>query len=489
MFLLLFLSASLFSQSKMSRPLMDGVNEAIENNSTVHALIMLEDRVDVLAMDRQMYEQKVSLQERAYTVITALQQKAAETQAPILSYLASAPPGDVVSYESMWAVNMIVVEATPSILLELSEWPEVGYLHINGQSTIDQPLDPTPSESIPNGSEPGLRAVKANLMWAAGYTGAGSIVMNLDSGVNVNHPALGYKWRGNHVPASQAWHDPISGTTIPSDRDGNSNHGTHTMGTMTGLDPATSDTVGMAPGAEWIAGNGASTTAHNISCFQWAMDPDGNPATTDDMPTVINCSIFDPDITTQCNAALNPYINVLTALETAGVAVVWSAGNSGPGTSTITPPKNVNLDEVHFWATGALDGNNPNFPIASFSSRGPVIAECITGIPSLDIKPEASAPGVSVRSSQFNSYGNLSGTSMAAPHVSGAIALLKEAHPNRTGHELKMALYLTAVDLGAPGEDNNYGMGIIDVHLDGAKLDRSHHIGQWDSDFALGFYD
>jgi subtilisin family serine protease len=442
---------------------MDAINEAIKNNTNVRALVMLEDRLDVLALDRQLYARKVSLQERAYTVITALQQKAANTQGPILSYLASTAPGDVVSYKSMWAVNMIVVEATPSVIMELSERNEIGYLHIDGQSKIDEPLNPMLSESSPNGSEPGLLAVKADLMWAAGFTGAGSIVMNLDTGVNLNHPALSYKWRGNSVPASQAWFDPINGSPVPFDRDNSVNHGTHTMGTMTGLDPVTNDTVGVAPGAEWIAASGASGTSFNIAGFQWAMDPDGNPATSDDMPTVINCSIYDPAITTQCNAALNPYIDVLSALEAAGVAVVWSAGNSGPGTSTVTPPKNVNIDEVHFWATGALNGNNPGYPIAGFSSRGPVISECTTGIPSLDIKPEASAPGVNVRSSQFNSYGFLDGTSMAAPHVSGAIALLKEAHPNRTGHELKMALYLTAVDLGTPGEDNTYGMGIIDV--------------------------
>ena len=53
---------------------------------------------------------------------------------------------------------------------------------------------------------------------------------------------------------------------------------------------------------------------------------------------------------------------------------------------------------------------------------------------------------------------------MACPHVVGAIALLREAHPGITGKEAKMALYQTAVDLGDPGEDNTYGMGIIDVY-------------------------
>lgn len=86
-------------------------------------------------------------------------------------------------------------------------------------------------------------------MWAQGITGQGRLVMDIDTGVHPNHPALNFKWRGTHVPSSQAWFDPL-GTTVPSDCDG---HGSHTMGTMVGYSPSTGDTVGVAPDAEWIA--------------------------------------------------------------------------------------------------------------------------------------------------------------------------------------------------------------------------------------------
>ena len=285
----------------------------------------------------------------------------------------------------------------------------------------------------------------------------------------VIHPALASRWRGNSVPADQAWFDPATSTSFPYDGDDGifgANHGTHTMGTMCGLDVANNDTVGVAFGADWMASNsllvlGAHTSA-SIASFEWAMDPDNDPLTTDGMPAGICNSWWDPNIdaNTQCDAVINPYIDVVAAVEAAGIAVVFSAGNSGPGSSTITQPKNVNTGLVSFWATGAVDANNV---IASFSSRGPVHSNCTTGNTSLDIKPEASAPGVSVRSSSFNSYSLLSGTSMAAPHVVGAIALLRQAHPNATGAEIKLALYNTASDLGAVGEDDAYGMGIIDV--------------------------
>jgi subtilisin family serine protease len=78
----------------------------------------------------------------------------------------------------------------------------------------------------------------------------------------------------------------------------------------------------------------------------------------------------------------------------------------------------------------------------------------------IDIKPEVSAPGVSVCSaSGHDGYAMLSGTSMACPHVSGVLLLLKEAFPYLGAYELKYAIYKTASDLGDPGEDNIYGNG------------------------------
>jgi PKD repeat protein len=80
------------------------------------------------------------------------------------------------------------------------------------------------------------------------------------------------------------------------------------------------------------------------------------------------------------------------------------------------------------------------------------------------IKPEVSAPGTNVRSAvNGNGYSSFTGTSMASPHVAGAILLLKEAFPTLTGTEIKLALYFSADDLGATGEDNLYGMGIINL--------------------------
>jgi bacillopeptidase F len=238
------------------------------------------------------------------------------------------------------------------------------------------------------------------------------------------------------------------------------------MGTMVGWSPTTGDTVGVAIDAEWIAAKTICSSPHttnSIAGFQWAMDPDGNPGTINDMPDAISNSWYDPSTSNECAGI---YKTTLDAVEAAGIAVVFSAGNSGPGTSTITRPKNINTDEVNVFCVANINGasylGGNMDPITSSSSRGPSLCG---GTGSFLIKPEVSAPGTSVRSAyNGGGYANLTGTSMASPHVAGAIALLRQFAPNLTGKQIKLALYNTAKDLGTPGEDNTYGKGLIDVY-------------------------
>ncbi|MEO8446217.1 MAG: S8/S53 family peptidase, partial [bacterium] len=324
----------------------------------------------------------------------------------------------------------------------------------------EQPAPQHNTESV----ETGLKVIKADVLWRLGFTGAGRTVMHIDTGVDGLHPALAPRWWGNNGrPWYHSWFDPISpSSTSPFDC---GSHGTHTMGIMCGRNSATGDTIGVAPDAYWMSAGitdcpGASYPSMNILAYQWAMDADTNAATTF-MPDVISCSWQDPNVggTGQCTSI---YVPTLAAVEAAGIAVCFSAGNSGPGVSTVTPPKNINTDSLSVFSVGAVDGNTAGTPIASFSSRGPSICG---GSGTLLIKPEVSAPGVNVRSSvPNNGYTTMSGTSMASPHVAGSIALLKQVAPGLTGKQIKAALFSTAIDLGTPGEDNDYGKGLIDIY-------------------------
>lgn len=465
--LLLFCAFSAKAQlsGKISLPLAQKIQTAAPDEY-IPVGLMLSEQLDVLALHEQLNAEKVSLQERSYRVITALQDVANSQQPDLLQELRQMPSVRPGSIRPFWITNSIFLEIQASAIAQLAENEAITDLIAETVIRLSQTEQEAQSTALTGNVEIGLEAINAPALWALGYTGYMRTAYVIDTGTDPDHVALDENFKGNFVPLQQAWYDPLGMNNTPYDCQ---QHGTHVTGTILGLDRQTQDTIGVAPNGLWMASppvacphDSLRGTSNLVACFQWALDPDSN-ATTADMPDAINNSWYDGQMSdqpvgTECTSA---YIPVFNALEAAGVAVIFSAGNGGPGPSTITPPHNVNTGLVNSFTIGALDGYTPQYNIASFSSRGP--SDC-GGTGSLLIKPEVSAPGVSVRSCvPGNGYAQLSGTSMAAPHVTGAILLLREAFPNATGEDLKLALYYTAVDLGVAGEDNTYGMGIIDV--------------------------
>lgn len=461
----IFVSAQTPDYSRMSNRLADWTATNAHSLTTARIGIRLAGDFDIRAFDKDMYRKQVSLEDRTRLVINKLQSEAIEKQPGVIAWLRLLPGVDLNQMENYWADNLIFFEATSDAIVQMSLNSAIDFIDFNAELAWDEPVKMEPIDNdntrtaSPGGHEPGHDAIGAPTMWSMGYTGRGRLAMGIDTGVDPSHPALGYKWQGNFKPANQSWFD-FGGTYANAQDCGSSYHGSHTMGTMVGLDPATNDTIGVAFGARWIASPGicsGNSTSARIAAFQWSMNPDGDVNTTADMPDAICNSWFDPNTTNQCNGL---YMQTLDAVEAVGIAVVFSAGNSGPSNSTITLPKNINNDTTSVFCVGSTEKTAP-YNISNFSSRGP--STC-GGSGALLIKPEVSAPGASVRSSVSNQgYSNYSGTSMAAPHVCGAILLLKEAFPYLTGRQLKMALYMSASDLGIAGEDNDYGMGIINV--------------------------
>ena len=209
------------------------------------------------------------------------------------------------------------------------------------------------------------------------------------------------------------------------------------MGIMVGGD-AGGTSIGMAPGATWIAArifnnSGVATATAIHAALQWVLDPDGNPATAD-APQVVNNSwaYGSPG----CNLEFQPD---LQALRAAGIVPVFAAGNYGPGPSTSVSPANY----PEALAVGNTGNTNV---IASSSSRGP--SACGEGS---TVYPEVVAPGVSVLTTDlFGLYQSVSGTSLAAPHVAGALALLLSAHPGLDASAQSAALTGTSTDLEPP---------------------------------------
>jgi bacillopeptidase F len=444
--------------------------KASKQKEAIPVLIILKEQLNFQELKTSFHNKKLPADERAEEVIRLLHEQYESEQLKFvegLNQYIDKNPGSIEIAKRYWIYNMLLVEATRDAIDDLSFNKNIEYLEYADQKiTLIEPTEvkPNVSKNTPGAPEPGLIAINAPSMWALGYTGRGRMVYNYDTGVWPNHPAFASRFLANFYPVDQCWYGYYSQEPTGEYH----SHGTHTLGTMIGLDTATNDTIGAAYKSYWIANDLVRSTVGELPpisdmvlAFEWALDPDGNPSTTSDIPDVINNSWrwYDGADTTYCGGFVEGMLNTL---EVAGMAVIFAGGNHGPGNTTVSSPQRTKTSLVNSFCVGALDGNDPQYPIANFSTRGP--SQCTGNIP-LNIHPEVSAPGVSVRSAYGQQgYSELSGTSMACPHVSGAVLLLKEAFPFLTGEEILFALYNTAIDLGDPGEDNTFGNGIIDVY-------------------------
>ena len=215
--------------------------------------------------------------------------------------------------------------------------------------------------------------------------------------------------------------------------------------------------IGMAPKAQWIAVKifddaGIALYSDIHAGFQWLLDPDEDP-NTDDAPDIVNNSWGYPGTMNTCQTEFQADIQTLRALD---INVVFAAGNQGGAASSISPANNIGA-----FAVGGVEQSGI---ITSTSSQGP--SACGQG----GIYPEAVAPGYLVSTADLTSGGLspnatklVSGTSFAAPHVSGAMALLLSSNPNLTPDDLEAAITQSSTDLGDPGADNVYGYGLVNV--------------------------
>ena len=266
-----------------------------------------------------------------------------------------------------------------------------------------------------------IAAVHAPDVWQRGYSGQGVVVASMDTGADLAHPDLRSKWRGG----TNSWFDPHGEEATPYDATG---HGTQALGVMVG-----GPEIGVAPNARWISvrlfnGKGRASMSDIHLAFQWLLDPDGDPATVD-APDVVNASwALMGRGTGHCTLEFNDDIRVLRS---AGIAVVFAAGNDGPMPATSNSPGN-NPGVVSVGAIGR------DMEVDRQTSRGP---SACTG----SAFPTLMAPGVQVRTADLShggqpSYTTTSGSSLAAPHVSGVLALLAGAFPTASVAQLEGAL-------------------------------------------------
>jgi subtilisin family serine protease len=375
---------------------------------------------------------------------------------------------------------------------QLAALPEVGNIQPNPWTMLDRPIpDNTPTGGTRGVVEWGVERINADDVWNLGFRGEGIVVGGQDTGYEWIHPTIQQQYRGydgTNADHNYHWHDAIReisllhndpvispdnnpcGLDVDAPCDDH-DHGTHTMGTMVG-DDGGDNQIGVAPAAKWIGcrnmERGWGSPASYIECFDWFLAPtDLNGEFPDPAmaPHVIANSWGCPEIE-GCNADNFALMETaVDALRAAGVVVVVSAGNDGAACETVMNPAAIFESSFSIGATNSMDN------IAGFSSRGSVTVDG-----SLRLKPNVVAPGVQIRSATRNGgYATWNGTSMAGPHVAGAVALLLSAAPHLEGEvdSIEAILEATAVPLlseqdcnGFPGmvsPNAVYGYGRIDV--------------------------
>ena len=392
--------------------------------------------------------------EARYRVVETLQATAARSQVSLQAYLAGAyTTGAVHSYTPFWVINGIAVHADRDTVFALAARPEVAAVRLDHyrQWVANQPTSqPTnqPTNQLTNQltnqppTEWGVARIRADDVWHTLHvSGTGTVVAGMDTGGDWLHPALQANYRGYnpHGPANHtySWHDATGGGALyPVDGHG---HGSHTLGTIVGQDG-----IGVAPGARWIAVKVLSNQGYGYDSwihegFQWLLAPGGDPAQA---PDVVNCSWGNS------NGYLSTFQSDLQALRAAGTFAVFSNGNDGPGGSTVGSP--ASLPEA--FAVGASDADDD---VAYFSSRGPS--------PWGEIRPHVVAPGVGVRSAlPGGAYGEMNGTSMAAPHVAGIVALMRSVSATLSISRTAYIITSTAVPITVPVPNNDSGWGRVD---------------------------
>lgn len=391
-----------------------------------------------------------------------------------------------VPYRQFWINNSILLHADRATMAYFAARSEIVAVTANPKVALDIPAllaAPSSKNSAMVTIESNIAQINAPEVWELGYSGKGVVIGGQDTGYNWRHPALlgQYRgWDGATASHDYNWHDAIKsggnavcGSDSPEPCDDiSSTHGTHTMGTAVGRDGDGFNQIGVAPGARWIGcrnmNQGYGTPATYTECYEWFIAPypiggdpmsDGDPSKA---PHIITNSWGCPPSEGCSEMTLQ---SVVQAVRAAGIVTVHSAGNDGPGCGTATTPA------AHFeesFSVGSVNGMDLASP---FSSRGPALVDG-----EQVRKPNVAAPGHYIRSaSQMESYSVLSGTSMAAPHVAGVIALLISAEPALAGQvdQIEQILTATAAPLttsqGCGGDtpdavpNNVYGHGRVDA--------------------------
>ncbi|MFJ6567988.1 S8 family serine peptidase [Streptomyces sp. NPDC091292] len=435
---------------------------AVGQGGEASFFVVLKDQADLSGA-----RGKRSHAAKAKSAYQELRANAEDSQRSLTAFLDK----EKVGHQDFWIANAVRVTGDAKLVKRLEQRSDVAQIvkerrykldvtesQVSGAATAG-------ADAIP---EWGVKDIKADQVWQQyDDRGEGIVIANVDSGVQYNHPDLVANYRGTNGDGTFThdynFYDPTGqcGTSgVPCDNNG---HGTHTMGTMAGQGG-----IGVAPNAKWIAAKGCESSscsdASLLAAGQWILAPTdhtGRNPRPDLAPDIVNNSWGGGDTTF--------YQDIVEAWNAAGIFEAFAAGNDGDGTTCSTA--HAPGSQAPAYGVGAYDVNGK---IASFSGFGPSLVDG-------SMKPNISAPGVNIRSAwPGSSYRNSNGTSMATPHVAGAVALLWSAAPSLIGDidATRALLDEGAIDVddthcgGTAGLNNVWGEGKLDIL---AAVDKAPH--------------
>jgi bacillopeptidase F len=450
---------------KKPAPVAEDVARAFDQREFVRYIVVLDAQADVekTAAEalRAIAAKSPSVHRRLgarQAVVDALRATAGESQRDVAAICErETVTGKVKQYRAFHIINAVLVESDRAVMEEIAMLPEVKEVRPDERRSKVRPGE-GPGDNGTTAYDWNIAAVRAPTVWDMWITGYGVVVASLDTGVDCNHPALSRQYRGAATGADvYSWYDAVNGAAAPYDDNG---HGTHTTGTVLGQDPAEVSQIGVAPGAQWIAvkafgSDGTGTDSDILAGAEWLLHPGPWPGDPAMAPDIINNSWGG-------GSGFDEWFRpAVQAWRAAGIIPVFATGNQGAVSGSISIPGCY----PECIAVGAINSADA---LGSFSGCGPAPYP-----PPDNMKPDVVAPGVNITSAVpgggYAGGSYWSGTSMAAPHVSGTIALMLQVNSGLTFDQIRQALRTNAEPLQDsqwPGWPNyGYGWGKLDAYM------------------------
>lgn len=439
-FVALLAGATLTHAGMLTSGLADAYAQVGEQEK-LPVLVALSPQVDLNGVrDRWFRGRQVSFADQHLALKDTLEAAARQAFQTVQSSLQILERNGMIDeVKPLWLSNMFRVRATKAGAELIANFETVSEVGLDEIVLPIEPLSASRSETKLLATDEALKQIGAPQAWEKGTTGAGSMVGVIGAPVESGHSV----WKNRSVGMDTVLMPAYCGDAASI-----------LLGCAIGVDRDKGDTVGVAPEAQWrlfpLACGKESRVSDVIQALQTALKGDYS-----DVPDVIvqAWEVGDSCTSALPEAAWGSFVNT----EQLGTILIWAAGDHGDlGRGSIHLPAARPSESQTFFAIGNV--NATGVPaLDPRSSRGPSPCD------RKSTKPDLSAPGVDVRSAGRDGFVRASGSLCAAGYVAGTCALMRQVNPDMTPSAAKIALQLSARDLGVTGEDNEFGFGLLDV--------------------------